>query len=60
MNVGKSKGLKMKETEVVVIMDVCTLEESVDKFETLLWRKQVEEETDWTDEAQKHPSSETA
>ena len=52
MTVGTSRRLQMQESQVVVVMDDCALEESDDKFETLLgcqiepdlkWHKQVEE-----------------
>ena len=52
MTVGTSRRLQLQEQRVVVVMDGCVLQESVDKVETLLgsqiepslkWHKQVEE-----------------
>ena len=52
MTVGTSSRLRLQEESVVVVMDGCVLQESVDKVETLLgcqiepslkWHKQVEE-----------------
>ena len=52
MTVGTSRRLQLQEQSVVVVMDGCVLQESVDKVETLLgcqiepslkWHKQIEE-----------------
>ena len=52
MTVGTSRRLQLQEQSVVVVMDGCVLQESVDKVETLLgcqiepslkWHKQEEE-----------------